>query len=338
MRKQIEQSWQRRNGLAILLWPLSQLYKAIMLLRKKAYEYNLFSSYALPVPTIVVGNLSVGGTGKTPVVIELVRYLQEQGYRPAVITRGYGGANDGQPFLVEHDTQATYCGDEARLIYEQTSVPVSVCSDRVAAAKYVLNKYDVNVIISDDGYQHFRLKRDVDIVVVDGRRGFGNGWCLPAGFLREPLSQLARAHAIVVNGSPTQKLQQQLTDYPVYQMQMHLSEAYCLADGQKRSLSEFAHGKVHAVAAIGNPGRFFSALKKAGLRLHEHPFDDHYAFVESDLFFADDLPILLTQKDAVKCQYWLYSTVNKIWVVPASVTLEPSFMQKIQQLIKEKQI
>ena len=298
--------WQTLTPWQALLFPLSIVYAALVFLRRLAYRYGLLKSYRLPVPVIVVGNMTVGGTGKTPLVIWLVEFLRQQGYRPGVISRGYGGrarapqsvTSNSDPFLV---------GDEPVLMAQRAQCPVWVGANRVRVARALLSaRPDCNVLISDDGLQHYRLRRDFEIVVVDGHQRFGNGLMLPAGPLREPGSRLERADAVVINGgkaAPGEYAMQLLGD--TFQRVINRQ--------QFATVKEFSGKTLHAVAGIGQPARFFRHLRQMGLDISEHPFPDHHSFQPHELQFENSDAILMTEKDAVKCTgfaselYWVLS-------------------------------
>lgn len=299
----------------LLLRPLAALYGGIssrLAARKRAQAVRL------PVPVIVVGNISVGGTGKTPLVTWLVEELRARGLRPGVISRGYGGRAPVYPLRVTAQTDAALCGDEPALLARRLGVPLSVAPDRVAAAQQLIASDGVDVIVSDDGLQHYRLARDAEICVVDGARGLGNGGLLPAGPLREPPSRLASVGLVVVNGGgwrPAQAL-----GVPVADMQLQLGEAQNLRSGERRALHVFAGRPLHALAGIGHPERFFAALRAQGLQPTVHAFADHHAYTAADLAFGDGLPVLMTEKDAVKCASFAQADA---WCVPVTARFEP---------------
>jgi tetraacyldisaccharide 4'-kinase len=306
------------NLVAVLLWPISLLFGAAVQFRRWLYQRGLRSSAAIPVPVIVVGNISVGGAGKTPLVARLVELLREAGYQPGVISRGYGGQSPHWPRQVMADSDPRQVGDEPVLLARRCRCPVVVDPDRVAAAQALLASEDCNVIISDDGLQHYRLRRDLEIAVVDGFRRFGNSACLPAGPLREPLSRLREVDFVVGNGAARGR---------EYLMCLHGDKAVNLADPYvSAALAGFRHGTVHAVAGIGDPGRFFDHLRRAGLRTLEHPFPDHHVFEPKDLYFPEDMPVLMTEKDAVKCRPF---APEGCWYVPVSAQLESAFEQDL---------
>ena len=304
----LSERWYRHSLLAMLLWPLSQLYRGIVFLRRMGYQTGLMQQKSLPVPVIIVGNINVGGTGKSPFVIWLTRHLHESGYRPGIISRGYGGAGPF-PFAVQTTSQPQQCGDEPLMMHQHTGYPVVVDPDRFRAGQYLLANQPCDVIIADDGLQHYRLARDIEIVVIDGERMFGNNFLLPAGPLREPVDRLRTVDFLVCNSG----------NYPsAFRMDLKASTAINLLSGTHRSLSSFAEQPLHAVAGIGHPQRFFQMLKEAGLSFEEHSFADHHAYQPSDLTFSDSIPILMTEKDAVKCRS--FATTN-MWYLPIEADL-----------------
>lgn len=290
----IQQQWVRIGVWHILLIPLSWLFWLLITSRRKAYESGLLKSYRPAVPLIVVGNISIGGTGKTPLVIWLVEKLRQAGYRPAVISRGYG-ASKVTVQAVRADSSPADVGDEPLLLARRTGCPVWVGADRVAVQRELLQAHpECNVLISDDGLQHYRMQRDIELVVVDAARGFGNGLLLPAGPLREPLVRLSRVDALVYNG------RQASTDGYGMILKSGLLQNL-LETGLTVDVAALQGQKTHAIAGIGNPRRFFEQLHDMGLAVETHAFADHHAFRAEDLAFAGDTPVLMTEKDAVKC-------------------------------------
>jgi tetraacyldisaccharide 4'-kinase len=307
----LESAWYGNGPVPWWAWPLATLYGAAIRLRSGLYRAGWLTSVRLPVPVLVIGNLSVGGTGKTPLTLAVVEALRSRGYSPGVVSRGYGGSQR-DPLLLGDTPDPACVGDEPCLI-RSSGVPVAVGRNRPAAAQLLLD-VGCNVLIADDGLQHYALARDVEICVIDGVRRFGNGRLLPAGPLREPLSRLQRVDLRVCNGG--------IAADGEYPMQLRGGEVVALCDGQQQSLASFRGQRAHAVAAIGNPQRFFASLRAAGIELIEHAFADHHAFAPADLNFNDDLPVLMTDKDAVKCQrfarpHW--------WRVPVQADLPTSF-------------
>ncbi len=305
--------WYGGSPWAPLLAPAAGLYRTLTGLRRFAYRSGLAHVHRLPVPVVVVGNLTAGGTGKTPLTIWLAGFLRAAGLAPGIVTRGYGGRARHWPQQVRPDADPCVVGDEAVLLARRTGCPVVAGPDRVAAAHALLDTESCEVILADDGLQHYRLGRDIEIAVVDGVRRYGNGRCLPAGPLRERPGRLREVDFVVVNAGPALG----------GELPMHLDggEARNLADGRSAPLTSFrGTGEVHAVAGIGDPTRFFATLERAGLTLVRHPFPDHHPYRADDLDFADERPVLMTEKDAVKCER--YARPHH-WTVPVTAVPDP---------------
>lgn len=318
----LESHWYRKTLLTLLLLPLSWLFCAVAQARRGAYRIGWLKTQRLPVPVIIVGNISVGGTGKTPMVAWLVALLREQGYRPGIISRGYGGRATHWPQQVRADSDPQMVGDEAVLLARRCACPMAVGPDRPAVARALLEYSDCDIIISDDGMQHYRLARDVEIAVVDGVRRFGNGHCLPAGPLREPLRRLRTVDMVIANGTPGPR---------EYAMTLQPGSLRNLQQpGLTRPLQKFTGQRVHAVAGIGHPRRFFALLRRHGLDVIEHPFADHHPFIADDLHFDDALPVLMTEKDAVKCQAF---AAAHHWYLPVDAELDERVPQILLRLI-----
>ena len=325
LRDKIVTLWYQKPSLVTYsMLPLTLLFMLISKLRRLFFRCGLKSSTKLPVPVIVVGNITVGGTGKTPLVIYLASLLQQHGYKPGIISRGYGGDN-AVVRTVTSQSNPKFVGDEPLLIHKRTGCPVVVSRDRVLAAKTLLAENACDIILSDDGLQHYALQRDIEIVVVDGQRRFGNRFCLPSGPLRESMARLQQVDFIVCNGRGAPG-----------EISMQL-QAECLQNIDDKiltkSLADFAGKTVHAVAAIGNPKRFYDSLESQGIVLIKHPFPDHYQFRYSDLSFADVLPIVMTEKDAVKCQSF---GNEKLWYVPVSATMPQDFSTQLLDKLSSK--
>jgi tetraacyldisaccharide 4'-kinase len=284
--------WYERAAPPWWLRPLSLCYGAAAGSRRYVYARRLRKSARVASPVVVVGNLSVGGTGKTPLVVWLVARLTDLGFRPGVVTRGYGGSSKNARLIDSFDNPMVV-GDESILLARRTGGPVAIGRDRPAASQLLINA-GCDVVVSDDGLQHYALARDCEIVVIDGDRRFGNGWLLPAGPLREPESRLASVDAVVVNGGP---------ELPggALRMRLEAGSAVSVIGGTVRALHAFAGRSVHAVAGIGNPQRFFSMLRAYGIEVAGHPLPDHAQLQAADISFADERPVLMTEKDAVKC-------------------------------------
>jgi tetraacyldisaccharide 4'-kinase len=317
--------WYARRGWCLILVPLSLLFAALAWLRRRFYRLGWLKSTRIPVPVVVIGNLTAGGTGKTPLAIWLVETLLGKGYRPGVISRGYG-VRSAAPCAVGPDSDPAVSGDEPVLIARRTLCPVWVGRSRVEAARGLLAHHpEVDVLIADDGLQHYALARDLEIAVVDGLRGFGNGWCLPAGPLREGIERLAEVDAVVVNGAA----QLSGMGFSPYAMTLAGQGFYRLQDHGSRVTADFFRGRpVHAVAGIGNPERFFRALSDLGLTVERHPFPDHHAY------HPEDLPqgtIVMTEKDAVKCAAYAHPDAW-VFAVDAEVSdgLEHLIMNKLE--------
>ncbi len=318
----LQDAWYRRSWITWLLLPVSWLFCLLVMLRRALYRWGILRSHRLPVPVIVAGNISVGGTGKTPLVIALVELLRLQGWKPGVISRGYGGEAAQWPQPVHADSDAYLIGDEPLLIAQRTGVPMAVGPDRIAAAQLLLATHEIDVIVSDDGLQHYRMQRDVEIAVVDGMRGLGNGHCLPAGPLREPSYRLHQVNFVMVNGGGGEGMPMILEPQP----------PLSVSDEQRtKSLDDFRGQPVHALAGIGNPQRFFQMLERAGLHILPHPFPDHYRYTAADIDFGDDALVLMTEKDAVKCRS---ISDGRHWYIPVAARLPEDFGQQLKNSLE----
>ena len=295
--RRLEQHWQRMTFVSALLYPLSVLFRTVVALRRAAYSKALLPSVRLPVPVIVVGNITVGGTGKTPLVLWLAGFLAENGRQPGIVSRGYG-APDTEPREVTPGSDPARSGDEPVLLAQRSGCPVWIGRDRPATAAALLRAHPrCDVIVSDDGLQHYALARDAEIAVIDRSRGLGNGLMLPAGPLREPASRLRSVDAVVVNGGDPGKRLPRAVGMALEGREFRnlLNPGHVVGPGHFQRL------RVHAVAGIGNPSRFFDHLRALGLTFEAHPFPDHHAYAASDLAFEGCDAIVMTEKDAVKC-------------------------------------
>jgi tetraacyldisaccharide 4'-kinase len=317
--------WYSNNIFILCLLPLSWVYLLVIRIRRLMFRIGLLKVSHLSVPVIVVGNISVGGTGKTPLIIWLADCLKKSGYKPGIISKGYGGSAKQWPQWVDASSDPSLVGDEALLIAKQTTCPVSVGPIRVDTANFLLNKTDCDVILSDDGLQHYALDRDIEIAVIDGMRRFGNGYCLPAGPLREPKNRLQNVDIIICNGGRAGD-----NEFP---MRLEGSIAINLATAEQRPLTHFVGQHCHACAGIGNPQRFFDLLAAVGLNCITHSFPDHYHYLPEDIEFNDGKPVLMTAKDAVKCMSF---ALDNYWFVPVSAKLDVEFSKRLLKLVKEK--
>ena len=304
-----------------LLTPLARLFQLISSLRRACYQQGLAEVYQASCPVIIVGNISVGGTGKTPLVVWLVDYLRQAGFKPGVISRGYGGKADYWPQLVGADSDAAVVGDEALLIAQRVACPVAVGPVRADSVRYLLQHHACTVIISDDGLQHYALARTIEIAVVDGYRRFGNGLCLPAGPLREPPERLQQVDFVVCNGEHPQANE--------YVMAIQGGMAVNLLTDEQRSLRQFRGQSLLALAGIGNPDRFFRHLLSFGLQFERRILADHHNFIAEDIDYKGDASILMTEKDAVKCRTFADA---RHWYVPvqAEIDLGPPLLKLLE--------
>ncbi|MBI4005671.1 MAG: tetraacyldisaccharide 4'-kinase [Gammaproteobacteria bacterium] len=320
----IEDLWYGKHPASLLLVPLSWLYQIVISLRRLGYQSGLLPVRRVPIPVIVVGNISVGGNGKTPLVIWLANYLKQKNFHPGVVTRGYGGTAKHWPQQVRPDSDPRVGGDEPVLIARQTGCPVAASPNRYMAAEGLIEHAKCDIIICDDGLQHYALGRDIEIVVVDSIRRYGNKRCLPAGPLRESMRRLKEVDMIVCNGIP---------GHGEYQMKYVLQQLHSLNDENKKSDIEIFKGKmVHAIAGIGYPGRFFTLLRKQGIDIIEHQFPDHHKYKPVDIRFGDDLPVVMTEKDAVKCAEF---ASDEHWYLPIKAEMSNSFEHRLSMLLKE---
>ena len=318
----IARIWSGESPLWLLLLPLSWLYGLVSSAIRLLYRLGLKRAWRAPVPVVVVGNLTAGGNGKTPVVIWLVEQLQKRGIRPGVVSRGYGGKAATYPLLLNAQTTTAEAGDEPVLISQRTGAPVAVSPVRSDAVKALLAEHSVQIIITDDGLQHYALARDKEIVVIDGVRRFGNGWWLPAGPMRERASRLKTVDAIIVNGGVAKQGE--------ISMQLHPGLAVNLLTGERREAAALPN--LVAMAGIGHPPRFFATLEQSGARLDKCiPLADHQALTPEQVnaFTADGQTLIMTEKDAVKCRAF---AKENWWYLPVDAELSG---EQPEQLLKE---
>ena len=322
----LEHAWYGGGRLSLLLIPVAWLYRVLLAFAKLRGRLR---ARTMPIPVVVVGNVTVGGTGKTPMVVWLVQQLQAAGFNPAVITRGYLGSvsersDSSGPLLVSAEASAAKFGDEAVLLARQLPrCPVVAGADRAANVAFVLRQTSADVVVSDDGLQHFALLPTCAIAVVDGQRGLGNGRLLPAGPLREPATRLDAVDTVLVNGG-------HWTWPGAVRFELQCIQVTQLVDGERRSLEDFKGARVHALAAIGNPQRFFSMLRTAGCDVDAHAWPDHAAIPAQAMQFNDGAPVLITAKDAVKCPQPL---PRGVWMVDVEVRIDAQARSEVMRTI-----
>ena len=329
----LARAWYEGHPWLYLLWPFSLLFRGLAALRRKRQSAGAKRLGKQPV--IVIGNITVGGAGKTALLIALALELKERKFSPGIVSRGYGASANSFPLAVTADSDPDECGDEPVLIAASTDCPVVVDPDRPAAVAHLLAEHKVNVVLSDDGLQHYRLHRDIEIAVVDGARLFGNGLPLPAGPLREPVQRLHEVDFVIVNGEPAEELE---VPVPLYQATMEPHSLVNLASGEERS---FAGAPFHVghtlqlVSGIGNPERFYSLMENLPYPLARIEFPDHHKFSAAD-FEGERVdihqPIVMTEKDAVKCRR--FATPN-FWALRAEMKLPPAFVKDLLKRIRQ---
>jgi tetraacyldisaccharide 4'-kinase len=320
--ERLQHHWYRLSPLHLLLFPVSLIFRSLAATRRFLYRSGILASVKLPVPVVIVGNISVGGTGKTPLTLWFAQQLIDNGWHPGIVSRGYTKTARQQktPHEVSIDDAADEVGDEPLLMAQRALCPVWIGSNRPATALALLQAHpECDILLSDDGLQHYRLQRDVEIVVVDGARRFGNGLLLPAGPLREPVSRLRTVDAIVINGG-------QVNDTE-FAMSLHGSLFYNLLNPDiVVSATEFAGQRLHAIAGIGHPRRFFAQLESLGLNAQHHAFPDHHRYSMADIVFEDADAVLMTEKDAVKCAAF---ATEKCWVLRVDAHVNTALTQLI---------
>ncbi len=313
-----------------MLLPLSALFWLISSLRRLSFKFGLSKSYQLSKPVIVVGNIGVGGNGKTPIVLYLVELTRSLGLTPGVISRGYGGNAPHYPYLLDENSTSLQAGDEPILIQQRCQVPIAVGSDRIASAELLISQ-GCDIIISDDGLQHYRLVRDIELVVVDGKRLFGNGLLLPAGPLREGQWRLPLSDLVIYNGDVERGSQKSLS--PHIQMTLAATELCNLKTAERINLADFIelNSSVNAIAGIGAPQRFFDTLKVNNFVIeNQQSFVDHHSFTLADFEqFDDNIPLVMTEKDAVKCRSFCQ---KNWWYLPVDAT----FSETEQKVLRDK--
>ncbi len=333
----VTNAWYQKKVWILVLLPLAVLFWLISATRKALYTVGIFKQSRVSAPVIVVGNISVGGTGKSPLTAYVVSQLQMRGYKPGIVSRGYGGQGSDYPVVVTTESLAEHVGDEPLMLYQMTQCPVAVDPIRYRAALKLTQDYECDVIICDDGLQHYALHRDIEICVVDGQRKFGNGFVLPAGPLRETKGRLQSVDFTIVNGNcEHEEAIPSNADLTLHRMALVPGDLVNLFDGQTCTLEELKQKDVHAVAAIGNPERFFTLLAELGARIKQHSFSDHHSFSREDVQFNDELPVIMTEKDAVKCrQLFNGDAPDNLWYLPVKATIDESFITSLTQRLGE---
>jgi len=313
-----------------ILYPISWIFSAVVAIRRILYRDQILSGEQLLLPVIVIGNISVGGTGKTPLTLKITQQLIERGWKPLIVSRGYGGTSK-KPRKVDESCTTTMVGDEPLMMARRDLCPVWIGKNRARTAQAALQANpECNVVLCDDGLQHYRLKRDVEIAVIDGELVFGNERMLPAGPLREPVTRLLKVDAIVVNGGdPVERTN---AEGPrVYMMSLHGELFYNLLDPDKKATADdFKSSRNHAVAGIGNPQRFFNQLDSSGIKFTAHPFQDHHPYAAGELNFENCDAILMTEKDAVKCSSF---ADERYWVLRVDARFEDALLDQILRKI-----
>jgi len=330
----MQRVWYSKSAWFVLLLPLSAVFAAVTSARNKFYRRGWLRSFAVPVPVIVVGNISVGGTGKTPVTIWLAQQLRERGFNPGVVSRGYGGVLGHTPVQASCNSDPDIVGDEPILIATRSRCPVVVHPDRSAAAGNLV-AMGVDVIIADDGLQHYRMQRQFEIAVVDGARGFGNGFRLPAGPLRESTRRLESVDRVLVQyATRDDELRQSVAGLPPHTSGFHLvAHGLQRIDGMETcSFGDMRGRPLHAIAAIGNPERFFGMLERHGLTIERHAFPDHAVLSARDIAYDDDHPVIMTEKDAVKCRAF---ATGRHWYVPVDIDMhDDAWIEELVQRLR----
>ena len=332
----IHRVWYEKARLGWVLLPLSAVYWLISGCRRLLYASGVLKTHHASVPVIVVGNITAGGTGKTPTVVWLTQLLSERGYRPGIVSRGYGGSKSKSSMRVDSGSDAAVVGDEPVLLARRSKVPVVVDADRVRAAAMLVED-GADIVIADDGLQHYRLGRDYEICVIDGARGLGNRRLLPAGPLREAAQRLADVDQLLVNGRLRDDHDLSVAEQNAVPFELVAAEASRLNGSLTRRIENFAGTTVHAVAGIGNPARFFDLLRTVGIQVIEHAYADHAALTKTDLDFGDDFDVFMTEKDAVKLGR---SMADKYWYVPVELQMDPvhalPLIEQIESRLRSK--
>lgn len=334
----LQRVWYEGRWAYRLLLPLSGLYWLILTIRRFFYSVGIFGRHRAVVPVIIVGNITAGGTGKTPVTVWLATELRSRGFTPGVVSRGYGGSKSSSSMRVDGASDPRVVGDEPVLIAQRTDCPVVVDANRSRAAEMLVDD-GVDVIIADDGLQHYRLERTYEVCVIDGSRGLGNRLLLPAGPLRETIDRLCEVDQVLINGHLREKVEElTVVEQNAIEFELASTEVARLNGSLTRPIDKFSGTTVHGVAAIGNPKRFFDQLRAHGMQVIEHAFPDHATLSSQDLQFGDEFEVLMTEKDAVKLGS---ITSDRYWYVPVELKMNPvqsgPWLEQIESRLRSEQ-
>ena len=329
----IHRAWYEDAPSGWLLLPLSGLYWLVLYVRDLLLASGVLRTHKAAVPVVIVGNITTGGTGKTPTVLWLVQELRARGFSPGIVSRGYGGSKANSSMRVEPDTDAAVAGDEPVLLARRSQCPVVVDPDRVRAAQMLVDD-GVDVVVADDGLQHYRLERDYEICVIDGARGLGNRRLLPSGPLRESAQRLESVEQVLVNGGLRESECELTTaEQNAISFELIATEACRLNGSLARPIGRFAGTTVHAIAAIGNPRRFFDLLRAQDIQVIEHVFPDHAVLTRKNLEFGDDFEVFMTEKDAVKLGH---NAKDKLWYIPVNLSMDPMLAAPLMEQIESR--
>lgn len=323
-------AWYKQSPWLKTLRPLSSLFQFLAKKKRRDFLSGNKTALELPVPVIVVGNITVGGTGKTPLVIAIIAFLKSQGYKPGVVSRGYTSKAPHYPYTVTKESDPNHSGDEPLLIATRCQCPVVIDPNRVSAAKKLIDEYSCDVIVSDDGLQHYNLSRQFEICVIDGQRGLGNRKCLPEGPLREPVARLDDVDVVVVNGESSDAYAQEQFEMKLVPGALQPLHVEAIATNIQQALPQPGDA-VNAVAGIGNPERFFNLLEHHGYIVAARAFADHHHYRQEDFIFSNVSPVLMTEKDAVKCGML---SLKNAWFLPVEAQLPEKFWQQLLIVLK----
>lgn len=329
----VTKSWYRGAYWLYLLWPLYLVYRSVTFVRQCCYQMGVFKTYRAKTPVVVVGNITLGGTGKSPLVAYLVESLTALGLKPGVVSRGYGAQiSTDEVREVNVNSLVSEVGDEPLMLKQRVGCPIFVSPTRALAVQ-ALEKLGCDIVITDDGLQHYALARDLEICVFDGERMWGNGHLLPMGPMRESLKRIKSTDFVVVNGTGPEWPGPYVPNIASFNMTLEAGMLQGLHNGNALPLSEFRAQKVEAIAGIGNPERFFQTLASEGLNVQAHHFSDHHVYTQSDVCFGNGRPLIMTEKDAVKCRTF---NIENAWYLPVSAKLSGDLATQIVKALHIK--